>query len=241
MNILITGGSSGLGEALALAYAAPGATLFLSGRDASRTEAVAAACRAKGADAFGRVVDVADQAAMAAWIMEADAAKPLDLVIANAGVSGGTGAMSGEGPEQARAIFAVNLGGVLNTVLPIIEPMRARGRGQIVLMSSMAAWLGCRVTAMHWMPGGTAVASREAASGSRCRGEPGWKTKPMASTPAAMAVTTASSELTPQILIQPLIDYVPARPAARPRAIIWRPSAAGSAAAISAVPTSARV
>ncbi|HLN24375.1 MAG TPA: SDR family NAD(P)-dependent oxidoreductase, partial [Patescibacteria group bacterium] len=76
-GILITGASSGLGEALALAYAAPGVTLFLSGRDAARTDAVAAACRAKGAAAEGRVVDVADRSAMAAWIAEAEMSAPL--------------------------------------------------------------------------------------------------------------------------------------------------------------------
>jgi short-subunit dehydrogenase len=141
-GILITGASSGLGEALALAYAEPGVTLFLSGRNADRTDAVAAACRAKGAVAEGVVVDVADRTAMATWIAEAEMTAPLDLVIANAGISGGTGAMSGETSEQTRGIFAVNLDGVLNTVLPVIEPMRARGSGQIVLMSSMAGFRG---------------------------------------------------------------------------------------------------
>ena len=48
-SIVITGASSGIGEALALDYAAPGVALALSGRDAARLEAVAAACSAKGA------------------------------------------------------------------------------------------------------------------------------------------------------------------------------------------------
>lgn len=141
-GILITGASSGLGEALALAYAAPGVALFLSGRDPSRTEAVAAACRARGAQAEGRVIDVAEQAGMAAWIAEAESIAPLALVIANAGISGGTGALSGEHADQVRGIFRVNLEGVLNTVLPVIPPMRARRAGQIVLMSSMAGFRG---------------------------------------------------------------------------------------------------
>ena len=48
-SIVITGASSGIGEALALDYAVPGAALALTGRDVGRLESVAAACRAKGA------------------------------------------------------------------------------------------------------------------------------------------------------------------------------------------------
>ena len=47
--ILITGATAGLGEGLALAYAKPGVTLILTGRNAQRLEAVAAACAAKRA------------------------------------------------------------------------------------------------------------------------------------------------------------------------------------------------
>jgi len=140
-SILITGASSGLGEALALAYAQSGVTLFLSGRDAVRLEAAAAACRAQGAMVETGLVDAADREAMATWVGEADRLAPLDLVIANAGISAGTG-RDGETAEQARAIFAVNLGGVMNTVWPAIPPMRARGRGQIALMSSLASFRG---------------------------------------------------------------------------------------------------
>ncbi len=140
--ILVTGASSGLGEALALAYAAPGVRLFLSGRDGGRLAAVAEACRGKGAEAAGRVIDVADRAAMDAWIADCLQIAPLDLVIANAGISAGTGGAGGESAEQARAVFAVNLDGVLNTVLPVIETMRRRRRGQIVLMASLAGFRG---------------------------------------------------------------------------------------------------
>ena len=86
--MLVTGASSGIGRALALACAAPGVTLHLGGRDAGRLAATAAACAAAGATARPQVVDVRDQAAMAGWI---GGAGRLDLVIANAGISAGTG------------------------------------------------------------------------------------------------------------------------------------------------------
>jgi general secretion pathway protein E len=60
-----------------------------------------------------RVLDVRDAAAMAAWI---GGVGWLDLVVANAGISAGTGADARESAAQARTIFAVNLDGVLNTV-----------------------------------------------------------------------------------------------------------------------------
>jgi short-subunit dehydrogenase len=141
-SILITGASSGLGEALALAFAHHGIRLFLSGRSEARLAAVVAAAREKGAEASGRVIDVADAEAMAAWVAECDDLAPLDLVIANAGISGGTGAKPGETAGQTREIFATNVDGVMNTVLPVIEPMRSRGRGQIAIMASLAGFRG---------------------------------------------------------------------------------------------------
>lgn len=68
---------------------------------------------------------------------------PLDLVIANAGISLGTGApQSPEFDTRTRQLFAVNVDGTLNTVLPALPLMRSRGRGQIALMSSMAGFRG---------------------------------------------------------------------------------------------------
>lgn len=140
-SILITGASSGIGEALARLYAAPGVTLALGGRDAPRLDAVAAACRELGAEAHARVVDVTDAEAIASWIADSDRRAPLDLVIANAGISAGTGG-AGEGAEQARRILAVNVGGVMNTAFPAIGLMRPRRRGQVAVMASLAGFRG---------------------------------------------------------------------------------------------------
>lgn len=140
-SIMITGASSGIGEALALYYAAPGVTLFLSGRNDERLRAAAEACRQRGAMVEAQIVDVSQQGAMQDWINFANQKAPLDLVIANAGISGGTGD-GGEDAAQVRQIFDVNVNGVLNTVLPCLPLMMARGRGQIALMSSLASFSG---------------------------------------------------------------------------------------------------
>lgn len=140
-SILITGASSGLGAALALAYAGPGVTLHLGARRGNLLAGVAEACRAKGAEVTVRVIDVTAAPEMALWIAEAHRSRALDLVIANAGISGGTA----DGPEsdaQVRAIFAVNVDGVFNTVLPAIPLMAKAGSGQIAIMASLAGYRG---------------------------------------------------------------------------------------------------
>ncbi len=140
-DIAITGASGGLGRALALALAAPVVTLHLTGRDAARLGAVAATCRALGAAAAETTADVTDQAAMQAWI---EGCGRLDLVVANAGISGGPGRASGEDAAQLRAIFATNVDGVFNTVLPALAAMRAQApgpdgrRGRIAVIGSIA-------------------------------------------------------------------------------------------------------
>jgi short-subunit dehydrogenase len=145
--ILITGASSGIGAALALHYARPGVRLALTGRDTVRLEDVAARCREAGAELRSAVLDVRDSAALAGWIEAVDAERPIDLLIANAGISGGTGGPVAEDgllepAAQVRAILAANVDGLVNTVLPALRHMAARGRGQIALMSSLASFRG---------------------------------------------------------------------------------------------------
>jgi len=164
-SIVITGGSSGIGEALALFYARPGVDLALTGRDPERLAGVAARCSAAGARVRTGLVDVADRDAMAEWLAAVDAAAPVDLCIANAGLSAGTG-RGGEDEAQARRIFQVNVDGVLNTLHPLIPAMRARRRGQLAIVSSLAGFRG--------FPGAPAYCASKAAVrvyGEALRGE----------------------------------------------------------------------
>ncbi|MBI1208239.1 MAG: SDR family NAD(P)-dependent oxidoreductase [Azospirillum sp.] len=153
-TIVITGASSGLGAALARAYAAPGIRLALTGRDAGRLAAVAAACRGAGAETRTGVLDLRQRADIADWLVGIDEWSPVDLVVANAGISLGT-ASGKEGEARVRAVFETNLDGLLNTVLPLIPALRARRGGQIALMSSLAAFRG--------LPGSAAYCATKAA------------------------------------------------------------------------------
>ena len=153
-SILISGASSGIGAALARLYAGPGVSLHLCGRDATRLNAVAEDCRRCGSVAGEAVLDVRDRAATAAWVLTADDTRPIDLVVANAGVAMG-GTEAGDEEARIREIFAVNLDGVLNTVLPILPRLRQRRSGQIALVSSIAGYRG--------VPGTPAYAASKAA------------------------------------------------------------------------------
>lgn len=143
-SILITGASSGIGAALARAYAEPGVTLFLGGRDEARLRKVSQECGERRATVRAAIVDVTDGHNCVRWINDCDGNRPLDLVIANAGISAGTGShdLRDETPALMGRIFTVNVGGTLNTVLPALSHMRARKRGQIAVMSSLAGFIG---------------------------------------------------------------------------------------------------
>ena len=140
-HILITGASSGLGAALAMIYAAPECRLSLHGRNSARLSAIAQQARSLGAIVETGSGDVTDAEGLKAWIESRDAEHPIDLLIANAGISAGTG-HGGETSSQSREIFAVNLTGVLNTVQPVVPLMTSRRSGQIAIMSSLAGFCG---------------------------------------------------------------------------------------------------
>jgi len=148
-NIAITGASNGLGRALAIAYAHPGATLHLTGRNGARLAEVATTTRALGASTTETVADVTDRAAMAAWIANCG---QLDLVIANAGISTGPGAANTESPEKIRALFATNIDGVFNTVLPAMTAIAAQRktptgeRGRIAIIGSIAGLMALPIS-----------------------------------------------------------------------------------------------
>ncbi len=148
-SIVITGASSGIGEALALDYAAPGVALALTGRDAGRLEAVAATCRTKGATVVAATIDVVDRERLAVWLAAFDDAHPVDLLIANAGVSIDKDNSSLHDFSIIRQTIDVNFGGVLNTVEPLLSRMMARRHGQIGVVASLASFIGLPYSASY--------------------------------------------------------------------------------------------
>ena len=164
--IVITGATGGIGAALARAYAGEGVVLGLGGRDAERLDAVASECRALGATVLSGRFDIRDRTAVQEWLAGIDAQHPVDLVIANAGVTAGLGeARSRESDADAERLAEINYKGVVHTVSAIVEPMRARGGGHIALVSSLAG-----LRALPDMPSYSATKAAVIAYGDSLRG-----------------------------------------------------------------------
>ena len=144
-NILITGASSGIGQALAIYYAQQKnvENLFICGRNKERLNEVKQRCQEIGkVKIYASVIDVSDREGMKKWINGAEKESGwLNLVFANAGIS-----ISQETPEQVYKIFDINLIWILNTILPIIEIYKKRrDKDKIIVMTSSMAWY-------HWLP-----------------------------------------------------------------------------------------
>jgi short-subunit dehydrogenase len=141
--VVITGASSGLGAALAKAYAGPQVALGLIGRNRERLGATARACETAGATVSAAVIDVADGYAMGSWLAEFDDAYPVGLVIANAGISAGPQPDSpSEGVAAAAEQVRINLIGAINTIEPLLAAFCARERGRVAVVASLAAYRG---------------------------------------------------------------------------------------------------
>jgi NAD(P)-dependent dehydrogenase (short-subunit alcohol dehydrogenase family) len=137
----VTGASSGIGRALALSLAREGYTVAATARNAESLAALAAEASAPGSiRAFAG--DVTDEAGMAALVdtIEAEAG-PIVLAVFNAGTFIPT---SGAKPriEDYRKTYELNLFGVLNGLVPVLEHMKRRGRGQVALTGSVSSYFG---------------------------------------------------------------------------------------------------
>lgn len=86
-------------------------------------------------------IDVNQSQNLAEFLNYIDSKCPVDLIIANAGISGGTSANT-ESERQINQIFHTNINGVLNTIQPLIPKMIARKSGQIAIISSLAGFRG---------------------------------------------------------------------------------------------------
>ncbi len=143
-RILITGATSAIGSALAWEYAAPGVTLILHGRRQDALARVAQVCEARGATVRCHCLDVRDGPAIQTWLAGLE---PLDLVVINAGMNTHVGpGGEAESWDEVDALLDVNLKASMRIAQAVLPAMRARGRGQIAFMSSLAGYFGLPVT-----------------------------------------------------------------------------------------------
>ena len=140
--VLITGASQGIGAATARAFAERGGRLVLVSRSAEKLEAVAAACRERGAEAEVVPCDVTDDAAVAD--MGRDVAGRVgvpDVVVNNAGHFEPGGFLD-TSPETFRAQFEVNAVSAFLVTRAFLPAMLARGSGRVLMMGSVASVKG---------------------------------------------------------------------------------------------------
>lgn len=145
--MLITGATGSIGGALAGVYAELGVTLILQGRNTIRLEALSAECQAKGARVFTGAIDSRLLKSYTDWLDQLINEHQIDLVFVNAGVNTNIG-KNGEGErwENVRELIEVNVLSAMATVDRVLPSMRGRKKGQIVLVSSLAAYFGLPVT-----------------------------------------------------------------------------------------------
>lgn len=133
---LITGASSGIGAAAALALAEAGHPVVLTARRTDRLEALAAEIVAAGGEAVALALDLADPASIDACAeAAADALGPLDVVVANAGQISSDTALGDDPDEFARNVH-VNLLGTQRLLARLGPAMVGQGHGDVVLVTS---------------------------------------------------------------------------------------------------------
>jgi short-subunit dehydrogenase len=141
VNILISGASGGIGSSLAISYAATGVNLFLCARNSEKLNEIKNVCQKLGANILTKNFDITNEESAAEFVREIEKFHEIDLVIANAGISGGM-IGSDETFFQTKQIIATNINGVMNLVHPVIEKMKQRQKGQIAIVSSLAGFMG---------------------------------------------------------------------------------------------------
>lgn len=138
--VLITGASSGIGEALAVEYASRGYDLALLARREARLAAVSERVNAAGRRAISIVCDVRDDQSVTRAVEQAlQAFEQLDVVIANAGF-GVSARFERLTLDDYRRQFETNVFGVLRTVRATL-PALTRTRGRLAIMGSVAGYL----------------------------------------------------------------------------------------------------
>ncbi|MDZ8186980.1 MAG: SDR family NAD(P)-dependent oxidoreductase [Nostoc sp. ChiSLP02] len=135
---IITGASSGIGEATAIALAAEGAKIVIAARRSDRLEALAKRIEFSGGKALPIVTDITDETQANNLIHKAKAELgQIDILVNNAGIAL-TGNIDGGNTSDWRRMFDVNVFGLLYATHAVLPIFKAQGGGHIVNISSVA-------------------------------------------------------------------------------------------------------
>ena len=212
---LITGASSGIGKATALAFAKAGINLALVGRDRDKLTAVAQAAEAVGVTAKTYVVDLSKIDRVSATIAEIAAEhENLEILINNAGMAY-TGSIADSPLSDWQKVIDLNLTSVFQCVQGILPHMRQRKSGSIVNVSSIAGkqvfpnWGIYSVSKFGLMALTQAIATEERANGIRVTAVcPGSVNTPLWDTDTVQADFDRSAMLTPEMVAEGILYAV---------------------------------
>lgn len=151
---IITGATSGIGRSFAVAFAAQGYDLLLTGRREDRLAALSADIAAEhDVNVEYRIVELTDREAMAAFTAEVAAMDSVTVLVNNAGF-GRSSAFHEDTVDGQAGMVTVHIETTLRLTHTVVPQMKARGRGRIINVSSLASYLP--------LPGGAVYASTKA-------------------------------------------------------------------------------
>lgn len=136
---VVTGGSRGIGRAIAERLATLDATVIIAGRDESRLQQVANELSVNGRRVHAMRCDAADRGSVEEFgeRLRRDCGR-VDVLVNNAGIAGPPGFLHELPPEDWEAVFNTNLRGVYYMLRAVVPLMIARGAGHIINISSLA-------------------------------------------------------------------------------------------------------
>jgi 3-oxoacyl-[acyl-carrier protein] reductase len=136
---IVTGGSRGIGFAIASALAELGTTVVITGRDAKRLDTSAGQIRARGLKCEGVVCDVANLDSVTALSARLRETYPrVDILVNNAGIGGPSSLLHELDPADWDTIFHTNVRGVFYMMRAVVPLMISAGAGHIISISSLA-------------------------------------------------------------------------------------------------------
>ncbi len=140
---IVTGASSGIGEATAIALAEAGAKVVLGARRSAELERVAGLIKEAGGEAVFRATDVTKSADTDALVRLAqESFGGVDILFNNAGVEGKLAPIADESDDNYDHVFGINVKGMFTTMRSVIPAMKERGGGSIINNSSVAGRRG---------------------------------------------------------------------------------------------------
>ncbi len=212
---LITGASSGIGQATALAFAQAGIHLALVSRSTSKLEAVADKASQFGVTAKVFPTDLAEVTQVRSRVESIAAALPtLDIVVNNAGM-GYTGSLMETPLADWQRVIDLNLTSVFQCIQGVLPKLRSQTRGTIVNVASIAAhqafpdWGAYCVSKFGLLALSKTLAAEERAHGIRVTTiSPGSVNTPIWDTDTVQADFDRTSMLTPEIVAQSILQTV---------------------------------